>query len=373
MAMTPSCRFMEDSYLKAALEPWWRRVFYGLGGLLLGLAAVVSATEDPGYHQYLSGDRAVMRQAQPTPGMVLMGGGNWDQSAMQWFLDRSGRGHILVLRASGGEELGDEMYRNFGGTASVETLVFTSRDAAFDPEVIGKVDAADGIFIAGGDQARYVRYWKGTPLARALDRHVEEGKPIGGTSAGLAILGGTSYGALDDGSISSNAALADPAGEAITLVEDFLHLPLMADIVTDTHFNRRHRLGRLIAFIARARMLGRPETIGLGIDEGGTLAVGKEGLARYYGPPGTYAWIVEPPPGVPKLREGQPLDWHGIKVRGVAPGGTVDMATMRVDAPGFSTIVSVHKGKLGPTASTGSTSRNTMVPAENEAGHAARP
>ena len=51
---------------------------------------------------------------------------------------------------------------------------------------------ADGIFIAGGDQSNYVRFWKGTPVAEALDPHVRAGKPIGGTSAGLAMLGGLS-------------------------------------------------------------------------------------------------------------------------------------------------------------------------------------
>ena len=45
------------------------------------------------------------------------------------------------------------------------------------------------------------------------------GKPIGGTSAGLAILGQWGYGALDGGSITSNDALRDPAGPAVTLVD----------------------------------------------------------------------------------------------------------------------------------------------------------
>ena len=75
------------------------------------------------------------------------------------------------------------------GVASVETFVFSSRDAATDRAMLRSLRRADGIFIAGGDQSRYIRFWKGTALNRALNAHVRAGKPIAGTSAGLAILG----------------------------------------------------------------------------------------------------------------------------------------------------------------------------------------
>ena len=90
--------------------------------------------------------------------------------------------------------------------------------------VLEIVRKADGIFIAGGDQANYVRYWKGTPLNEALNQHVRDGKPLGGTSAGLAIMGAYSYGAMDGGSLTSADALKDPLGPAVTLVDDFLQL-----------------------------------------------------------------------------------------------------------------------------------------------------
>ncbi|WP_204336684.1 hypothetical protein, partial [Proteus mirabilis] len=59
---------------------------------------------------------------------------------------------------------------------------------------------------------------------------------------------------MDGGSIDSPAALADPGGAAVTLVTGFLHLPRMGHIVTDTHFAKRDRLGRLVAFVAKARL-----------------------------------------------------------------------------------------------------------------------
>src|SRR3546814_5335635 len=102
---------------------------------------------------------------------------------------RAGHGHLVVLRASGAAEAQDELYTQIGGVASAQTFVFSDRKAASDPAVLAALEAADGIFIAGGDQSNYVRYWQGTPLAAALARHVRAGKPLGGTRAGLALLG----------------------------------------------------------------------------------------------------------------------------------------------------------------------------------------
>ena len=97
---------------------------------------------------------------------------------------------------------------------------------------------------------------------------------MAGTSAGLAILGEYLYGALDGGSLRSPAALADPLGEATTIDTGFLHLKPLSGIVTDTHFSERNRLGRLLAFVAKAETLANGRTIlGLGVDEASALAL----------------------------------------------------------------------------------------------------
>ena len=67
--------------------------------------------------------------------------------------------------------------------------MFKDREASTDAAMLRSLKRADGIFIGGGDQSRYVRYWRGTPVGAALDAHVRAGKPLGGTSAGLAMLG----------------------------------------------------------------------------------------------------------------------------------------------------------------------------------------
>ncbi len=313
---------------------------------MLALVAAPAAIAGPGptYDYYEVG-----KVDAPTPGttagaLMLVGGGEWDYSAFRWFFERAGHGHIVVLRASGANEAGEEMFDRIGGVASVQTIVFHARAAASDPKVLRILAHADGIFLAGGDQSNYVRYWKGTPVAAALDAHVRKGRPLGGTSAGLAILGGTAYGAMDGGSIDSPTALADPGGKAVTLVTGFLHLPRMAHIVTDTHFSRRDRLGRLVAFVAKARQRD-PRAVGLGVDEGAALCVEADGTAKLHTPPGGHAWLVEPR-GVPRLRAGKPLEWDGIRITGFGPDGAIDLNSLKIAGPAFSGTAHATGGRL---------------------------
>ncbi len=111
---------------------------------------------------------------------------------------------------------------------------------------------ADGIFLAGGDQGNYIRYWKGTPVQDALNAHVRANRPIGGSSAGLAILGHYSYTCLDSISMESKLALVDPYNSGVTLENEFLHLKFLDSVFTDTHFSARSRLGRLMLYVAAA-------------------------------------------------------------------------------------------------------------------------
>ena len=61
--------------------------------------------------------------------------------------------------------------------------------------MIATIRNAEAIFIAGGDQSNYVRYWKDTPVEDAINLVAAKPAPIGGTSAGMAILGEFVYSA----------------------------------------------------------------------------------------------------------------------------------------------------------------------------------
>lgn len=321
-------------------------VAWAVAALVAALSAPSAMASPDGYVRYAIGDLKASTPGRPQAALMLVGGGDWDYDAFRWFVAKAGHGHIVILRASGDAEGGEEFYNKVGGVTSVESFVFDDRKAATNPHILNALAHADGVFIAGGDQARYVRFWKGTPIAAALDRLARTGHPIGGTSAGLAILGGHGYGALDGGSITSKEALADPVGPAVTMFGDFLTLPRMAHIVTDTHFAIRDRLGRLIAFVANIRATADPRAVGLGVDQGAALCVEGDGKAKLMTPPGGYAWLVEPAGQPQPLKPGRPLTYRSIRITGFGPDGSFDMTTFKASPPAFSGTATVTDGKL---------------------------
>ncbi len=327
-----------------------------LSALMALFAAAIMLAAAPAqagnYRHYVMGDTSAPTPGPVSGGLLLMGGGDRNNDAMRWFFAKAGNGHIVVLSASYGKEIGQEFYHDIGGIRSVEIFVFRNRDAASDPKVLASLRHADGIFIAGGDQARYVRYWRGTPVAEILDAHVAAGKPVAGTSAGLAMQGEKLYGAMDGGSITSAEALADPFGPANTIESDFVHFALLKGVVTDTHFKERNRLGRLFAFLAKAQ-LGRgadqPAMIGLGVDESAALAVEPDGSGRIYATEADgSAWVVQGDT-LRGLTPGGPLEVGHVRVVGVGKGSVVHLPQGTVDNPVFTRNYAVRRGELVQT------------------------
>ena len=204
-------------------------------------------------------------------GFALMGGGTDLDDAFSWLCDRSGGGDFLILRARG-----DDAYNPYVNQlcklSSVATLVIPNREAAESPFVAQTIRAASVIFIAGGDQANYINFWRGTPVQTAVNDAIKRGIPFGGTSAGLAIQGEFAYTAqndLADGpDLSSRETLADPFFFRVTIVRGFLQIPTLAATITDSHFSARDRLGRLLTFMARILEAGDVASIrGIGVDE----------------------------------------------------------------------------------------------------------
>jgi cyanophycinase len=318
-----------------------------LGPLLMRSAPALSGGDGPGYQTFVIGDENARTPDPVVGGLLLNGGGDWPYDAFRWFTAHAGHGHIVVLRASGTTESQDEFYNGVKGVLSVRTFLFTDRKAASDPALLAAVKAADGIFIAGGDQSNYVRMWRGTPLNTLIDAHVAAGKPLGGTSAGLAVQGPWLYGSMDGGSITSAEAMADPLGKAVTIEGDFLHTEFMAHVFTDSHFDTRARLGRLFGFLAKTHTLD-PERalVGLGIDENAALTVETDGTAHFYAHvPGKHAWLVQPGDfGV--LEPGKPLNLSQVRVTGIGTGSSFNVRTLEVGAPDFVRSYDVVNGVI---------------------------
>ena len=144
--------------------------------LLLPGAAQAKVQAGVGYTYYETGDLAAPTPKTPELGLLLIGGSDWSEPAWRWFAGKAGEGHLGILRASRDGSDGEWLMEHIGGLASVQTLVFSDREAAFEPRVAEILQQADGIFIAGGDQSKYVRFWKDTPVSDALNAHVAAGR-----------------------------------------------------------------------------------------------------------------------------------------------------------------------------------------------------
>jgi len=284
-------------------------------------------------------------------GIAMMGGGSDLDEAFRWLCKKGNGGDFLVLRATGDDDY-NSYINGLCKANSVATLVLPDRAAAEDPAVAEIIRKAEVVFIAGGDQANYIRGWKGSPVEKAINDGITAGKPIGGTSAGLAVEGEFVYGALgdkpDDPNLASADVLMNPYFERVTLMRDFLRIPHLENLITDSHFAKRDRLGRSLGFLARVMKDGwssSPREVA--IDEKSALLVEADGKAIVVGT-GKGAYFLKPTRAPDICEKGKPLTFLGINVYRVATGGHFDLKAWKGDG-GTAYSLSVKEGKIEST------------------------
>lgn len=269
-----------------------------------------------GYTSYFTGSPTDVTTTTEF-GVCMMGGATEHDNAMKWLLQKANGGDIVVLRSSGSNGYNDYLYSELGITVnSVETLVITSVAGATNPYVLDKVAKAEMIWFAGGDQWNYVSYFKNNALEDLLNNHINvKQAPIGGTSAGMAILGGK-YFSAQNGSVTSAEALANPYNQYMTLGnDDFLQVPFMADVVTDTHYDSPDRKGRHCAFLAKLATDLAMVPKGIACNEYVAVCIGNDGLAHVYGDYPAYeefAYFIQPQCGnvnIETCQPNAPLTW----------------------------------------------------------------
>lgn len=309
-------------------------------GLLAAVLGPAHAQDDVplprGLVSYITGDPTDLEVTPAGPALLLLGGGTDVDHAFAWWRDLLRGGDVVVLRTSGADGYNAYLYDEVGGCDSVETLLVTTRALADSDYVAQRLDEAEGVFIAGGDQATYVRAWKGTRLERALHAAWRRGAALGGTSAGAAILGRFSFSALE-GSLRSTVGLRDPYHRQVTLEREFLRLSFLDGVLVDTHFGERDREGRLLAFLARLMSDGWHEApLGIGIDEATALAIGRGGHARVFGKGHVSVYRPGRPPEV--CEAGAPLTFADVGAWRLARNETLDLPAGPVAGPAPRTV-----------------------------------
>jgi len=293
-------------------------------------------------------------QTKPVAGIAMMGGGDDLDEAFRWLCGKANGGDFLILRAHGDDDY-NSYVNGLCKLNSVATLIIPDREAALDPAVASIIRLAEVVFIAGGDQANYIRFWRGTPVQDAINQHIANGRPIGGTSAGLAVQGEFAYGALndpDDSELHSKEALSDPYHNQVTVVRDFLKVPRLENTITDSHFAKRDRMGRTLVFLARIMQDGwskAPREVA--IDEKSAVLVEGDGKAVVVGS-GRGAYFLRPTQEPDVCQKQLPLSFHGISVYKAPAGAHFDLSSW-TGAGGATYVLSVERGVIHSTQPNG--------------------
>ena len=127
--------------------------------------AVLAQTQT---YTYIRAGKSEPVQTKYEFGIAMMGGGSDLDEAFRWLCSKAAGGDLLVLRAHGDAEY-NSYIAGLCKLNSVATLVISNRDAAQDPRVAAIIRSAQAIFIAGGDQSRYINFWQGTPVQNAIN------------------------------------------------------------------------------------------------------------------------------------------------------------------------------------------------------------
>lgn len=164
------------------------------------------------------------------------------------------RFEIITTASRIPREIGPEYVKalNYLGANNVDVLHIEKREQATDANVLERLKAADVVIFTGGDQLRLTSILGGTSFHDILlEKYRNEDFIYAGTSAGAAaasnnmIYQGSSHEALLKGEVKISSGLG-----------------LIDDVIIDTHFVQRGRIGRLFQAV-----VGNPKTLGIGLGE----------------------------------------------------------------------------------------------------------
>jgi cyanophycinase len=304
-----------------------------VGGVILMAVLMLSApnaSAASGWSSKLVGNPADV--VRPTTGLwVAQGGGTDVDENFVRMGAASGGGDFVVIRWGGTDAYNDYIL-SLCGCDSVETIIFKNKNASNDPVVAQKIRNAEALFIAGGDQSEYVNNWKDTPIEDAINFVAAKPAPVGGSSAGMAVMSQFVNSAQGRYTLTSTMALANPFDPNLTLVKDFIALSGLQGIITDQHLIERDRIGRTMAFMARLVNDGYT-------NDAKAIAADRETTALINPANNTVSVIANathPTPYVYFMRRsgvaevcqpGVPLTYRNVTIYRIQPGGTFNLNT----------------------------------------------
>jgi|GEM_PF-6906970 len=142
----------------------------------------------------------------------------------------------------------------------------------YDDALVRKLANAAVVFFTGDDQLRITRQMGDSQLFRCMQELYQKGATIVGTSAGAAAMPETMLvgGESDKSHGTSTLSMAPGLG-------------LLPDVVVDSHFAERGRMGRLLGAVVQ-----NPRNLGIGIDEDTAIVVEQNECFRVLGSGAVY-------------------------------------------------------------------------------------
>ncbi|MCI5146789.1 MAG: cyanophycinase [Candidatus Electrothrix sp. AR3] len=153
------------------------------------------------------------------------------------------------------------------GASRVDILDIKTRAQANDKALAQTLEEVDLIFFTGGDQLRLTTLLGGSWVLDAIQQRLAAGALIVGTSAGAAVFSDTMIyeGKSEEGLFK---------GKVFTT----LGFGFVKNIVFDTHFMSRGRIGRLVQIVTT-----NPTCIGVGIGEDSGVILKGDGTVEVIG------------------------------------------------------------------------------------------
>lgn len=185
-------------------------------------------------------------------------------------LGNDSRIEVITTASKIPKQIGPEYQKAFGhlGAHNVGILDIDKREHAMDAAIISRLRAADVVMFTGGDQLRLTSILGGTPFEELLlDKYQNTDFIYAGTSAGAAAA-------------SNNMIYQGSSSEALLKGEVKITsgLGLIDNVIIDTHFVQRGRIGRLFQAV-----VGNPKVLGIGLGEDTGLLITNNNLMEAIG------------------------------------------------------------------------------------------
>lgn len=214
----------------------------------------------------------VAQPINPKGNLFVIGGGHRTEAINRQMIQTANldkKDYIVVLPMASSEP--DSAYYYF--KTSIDTICSNAIvNLNFTPNNVNNTSMLDSlrraklIFIAGGDQSRFMKVVFNTPVYKAVHEAYNNGATVAGTSAGAAVM--------SKHMITGNQLIGDTAYRATfnKLVYNNIEfeegLGLLDSIIIDQHFIKRSRYNRLFSALAQY-----PNYTCVGIDESTAIIV----------------------------------------------------------------------------------------------------